>query len=194
MINYLQGIDLRLLYLINNTFSNSVFDVVMPVLRNKWTWLPLYSFIIYLIVKKYQMKSIWVIGFALLSVVVADQVSSGLIKPFFERIRPCNNSNLENWLNLPMGKGNGWSFVSSHAANHFALAIYFIMVLIGYKNQFKVILPFLLWAFLIAFAQVYIGFHYPSDVIVGGFIGAAIGWGVGKLNCLVMCLRSDKTI
>jgi membrane-associated phospholipid phosphatase len=194
MINYLQTIDLKLLYLINHSFSNSVFDLVMPVLRNKLTWLPLYAVVVYLIIKKYSLKSIWVIAFAILSVVIADQVSSGLMKPFFERVRPCNNPNLTSWLNLPMGKGNGWSFVSSHAANHFALAVYFSLVLIGYKNQFKIIFPFLCWASLIAFAQVYIGFHYPSDVIVGGLLGAFIGWGMGKLNCLVMCMRSGKKL
>ncbi len=194
MLEFFYALDLKVLYFINYTLSNSVFDLIMPVIRGKLTWVPLYIFIIYLISKKYGYKSIWVVLFALISVLMADQLSSGLIKPYFHRLRPCNNPEIASWLNLPNGKGSGWGFVSSHAANHFALAVYFSMVLIGYRKQYNIVIPFLTWAFLIAFAQVYIGFHYPSDVIIGGVLGSAIGYAMAKLNCLVLCYRSGERI
>ena len=194
MLEFFYALDLKVLYFINHTLSNPVFDAIMPVLRGKLTWIPLYLLIIYFIIKKYGLKSVWVIGFALLSVLVADQISSGLIKPYFERLRPCNNPEIASWLILPNGKGSNWSFVSSHSANHFAMAVYFIMVFIGYRKQYNIVIPFLTWAFLIAFAQVYIGFHYPSDVILGGLLGSAIGYGMAKLNCLVLCYRSGERI
>lgn len=194
MQEFLINLDIKWLFFINHTLSNQFFDMLMPILRNKLTWLPLYLFVIYLITKKYGFKSIWVIGFAILTVVFCDQISSGLIKPYFERMRPCNNPEISDWIKLPIGKGHGWSFVSSHATNHFGLATYFSMVLIRYKNQYKVYLPFMIWAFSIAFAQVYLAYHYPSDVIVGALLGMVIGHGLARLNCLVICLRSDQKI
>ena len=194
MTDFLYSLDIRLLYFINHSLSNPVFDAVMPVLRGKLTWIPVYILIVYFIIKKYGLKSIWVIGFALLTILITDRISAGILKPYFERLRPCNNPALESWLKLPHGKGSSWGFVSAHAANHFAMAVYFIMVFIGYRNQYKIIIPFLGWAFLIAFAQVYIGFHYPSDVIAGGMLGSLIGFGAGKLNCLVLCYRSGKRV
>ena len=190
----LQALDLKVLYFVNHTLSNSFFDWLMPLMRHKLTWIPLYLVIIYLIIRRYGWKSIWVLLFAVLAVVVSDQISSGLIKPFFERVRPSNNPNLAAWLNLPNGHGNGWSFVSSHASNHFALSVYLIHVFLRYSYQYKVILPLLCWAALVSFAQVYIGFHYPSDVVVGGLLGIAIGHAFGKLNCLVLCMRSGDKI
>ena len=194
MLEFFYALDLKVLYFINHTLSNPVFDIIMPLLRGKLTWVPLYLLIINFIIKKYGLKSVWVIGFALFSVLVADQISSGLIKPYFERLRPCNNPELASWLNLPNGNGSSWSFVSSHSANHFSMAAYFSMVLIGYRKQYNIVIPFLTWAFLIAFAQVYIGFHYPSDVILGGLLGSAIGYAMAKLNCLVLCYRSGERI
>ena len=194
MFDYLYSLDLKLLYFINHTLSNPVFDFIMPIMRGKLTWVPLYLLIVYFIIKKYGLKSVWVIGFALISVLIADRISAGIIKPYFERLRPCNDPNLASWLKLPNGKGSSFGFVSSHAANHFAMAVYFIMVFVGYKNQYKIIIPFLAWAALIAFAQVYIGFHFPSDVVLGGLLGAIIGFGVAKLNCLTLCYRSGKKL
>jgi membrane-associated phospholipid phosphatase len=194
MAGFFYSLDLKLLYFINHSLSNPVFDIIMPFFREKLTWVPLYLVVVYFMIKKYGLKSLWVIGFAILTVVLCDQISSGWIKPFFERNRPCNNPEISNWLNLPIGKGSGWSFVSSHASNHFGLAVYFSMIFMGFKNQLRIILPFLLWAMCIALAQVYIGFHYPSDVLVGGAIGAIIGFGMAKLNCLVLCYRSGSKI
>jgi len=190
MLESIYSLDIKILYFINHRLSNPLFDLIMPLLRGKLIWLPLYAAVVYFIIKKYGSKSIWVIGFALLAVLISDQISSGLIKPCYHRLRPCNNPEIANWLKLPMGAGSGWSFVSSHASNHFAMAVYFIHIFIRYKDKYKLIIPFLSWAFLIAFAQVYIGFHYPSDVIAGGLLGSAIGFAAGKLNCLVICLRS----
>jgi len=191
MIEFLQAVDIRLLYIINNALSNPVFDFLMPFLRQKLTWVPLYFLLIFFIVKRYGIKSIWVIAFALVSVLLADKISSGLIKPHYHRIRPCNNLLLEYWLKLPMGKGSGWSFVSSHAANHFALAIYFIMIFINNTNRLKVVTLFLSWAGLVAYAQVYIGFHYPSDVVAGGILGGLIGLVMGNLNARVLKNRQE---
>lgn len=194
MSEFIYHLDLQLLKFINNSLSNDFFDTVLPVLRQKTTWLPLYLLVIYLIYRKYGLKSLWVIGFAILTVVLCDQISAGVIKPYFKRFRPFDNPEIANWLNTPIGKGSGWSFVSSHATNHFGMAIYFSMVLVGYKDQWKYYVPFIAWAFLIAFSQVYLAFHYPSDVLAGALLGITIGYATARLNCLVICVRSDKKI
>ena len=161
----------------------------MPLIRNKYTWIPLYIVVFYFIYKKHKKQSILIAGFAIILVLLSDQLSSSVIKPFFERIRPCNNDEFSKWINLPIGKGNGWSFVSSHAANHFALAYYFSYFLDGFRGKLYIALIFFVWASLISFAQVYIGFHYPVDVFCGALLGISIAFFVIKI-----CLKNLKIL
>lgn len=194
MLDYLYSVDIKILYFINHDLSNPIFDLMMPIVRQKAVWIPLYLILLGWIFKKYGLKSLWVVAFGLLTVLLCDQLSAGLIKPLVQRLRPCHNELIASWLLLPAGKGHGWSFVSSHATNHFGLAVYFSMVFMGYYNRFRILIPFLLWASLIAFAQVYTAYHYPSDVLAGGLLGAAVGYAMAKLNCLVLCYRSGNQI
>ncbi len=181
MESFFYSLDIRLLYFINHTLSHSVLDEIMPIMRHKLTWIPLYLFFIIHSFKKYNWMGLAVVGFGILAVVLADQISSGLIKPYFQRPRPCNADDLGAWLSLPNGIGHGWSFISSHATNHFALALYFAKTISGRTCKKQIVYALILWASLIAFAQVYIGFHYPSDVIIGGLIGALIGISMERL-------------
>ena len=156
-------------------------DSVMPIMRHKLTWIPLYLFFVIQTFKKYKWSGLAVLGFGLLALLLADQISSGIIKPYFTRVRPCNAEELISWLKLPNGIGSGWSFISSHATNHFALAIFFAKTLSGQTFNKQLLFALVLWASLISFAQVYIGFHYPTDVIVGGILGTFIGYNMEKL-------------
>ncbi len=112
---------------------------------------------------------------ALVTILLSDQISSTVVKPFFERIRPCNDPVMQSGLRLLLdGCGAGYSFTSSHATNHFALAVYLTFTLRTWIGRYAWIL--FLWAATIAYAQVYAGVHYPLDVIGGALLGSAIGY------------------
>lgn len=167
----------------------------MPIARDKYTWIPLYALLVFLIIRKHKIKAVYVLGFALLSLVFADQLSAHVIKPLVQRIRPCNDASLLQYVhNELVDCGSGFSFVSSHATNHFALAIYFIMVFAKPSNKFYVVLGFVLWAGLISFAQVYVGVHYPFDVLGGALLGMLIGYGAGWANRYTLCYRAGKLL
>ncbi|GJM34616.1 MAG: hypothetical protein DHS20C18_36170 [Saprospiraceae bacterium] len=112
-----------------------------------------------------------------LTIAVADGASSQLIKKNVKRLRPCRTEALA--VNLLVPCGGGYSFTSSHATNHFAIALLLIMVFGKRFRQIK--WPLLLWAASIAYGQVYVGVHYPIDVIAGGLLGSLIGVGVAYL-------------
>ncbi len=186
METYLKELDTQLFFFVNRQLANVVFDWLCPLLRNKFTWIPFYvAAAVYLFIK-YKSKTFWLIGAAAVTVLLADQISSSLIKPFFERLRPCNEPSISEQVRLLVKCGSGFSFVSSHAANHFGLAALFIFF---FRRKYLSI-TLLLWAFSIAFAQVYVGVHYPFDVFVGGAIGFTIGgvvaWG------LRLCLKKSS--
>ncbi len=171
MIQEFLEIDYKLFELINSSLSNPVFDLVLPLLRNEWLWIPLYIIIIYGLFK-FNTKKIFAISFLtlILSVTLADRISAGVFKPYFKRERPCYDELLKDQIVLRKdGCGGRFGFVSSHAANHFALAVLFIHF---FRKKYKwVSWASFLWAFLISFSQVYVGVHFPGDVFFGAILG-----------------------
>jgi undecaprenyl-diphosphatase len=152
-------------------------DFICPWLREKLFWVPLYLLLGWYFFTKYKANALWLLAFALLTVLLADQVSSTLIKPIFHRLRPCNNPSLALTMRLVVQScGSGYSFVSSHAANHFGLAA-FLIVLFPQKTSMALLLLF--WAFAVSFSQVYVGVHFPADVVAGGLLGLTIGFPLG---------------
>ncbi len=155
--------------------SNSFFDTIMPWFRNPVFWVPVYAFLIYYSVKKFGSNGlIWVL--ALLVVFgLTDFASASIFKPYFGRLRPCNDPNLQEFIHAVVTCGSGKSFPSSHSSNHFGVSFFIIFTL---GRHFKWMnWPAFLWALLVVVAQVYVGVHYPIDIL-GGFIvglyGAAI--------------------
>jgi membrane-associated phospholipid phosphatase len=194
MPEWIGHIDQQVFFQINHCMSNVLFDYSMPWFRNKLFWIPLYVLIVALIIRKHKFQAVWVIGFALLTLLLADQISAEIIKPWVHRARPCNDALIGDMVHLRVPCGSGFSFVSSHATNHFAMAIFFISVFARPSNRFYIALFFLIWAGLISFAQVYVGVHYPFDVLCGAILGALIGYGTGWLNMFTICHRSGKLI
>ncbi|UKJ06432.1 phosphatase PAP2 family protein [Solitalea lacus] len=181
MLNQLNTFDQKAFFFINTGLSNSFFDLLMPLLRNQYFWTPVYVFLIVFFIREYKKKGLYLIGFLLLTFAIADFTSASIIKEYFQRLRPCNDPALVGLVKLRLNRcGNGFSFVSSHAANHFAIS----MFLIGtFYQRWKWVLPAaLIWAALVCFAQVYVGVHYPFDVTCGGILGLLIGYGVSSLR------------
>jgi len=174
VIDLLLDWDHSFFYLINHLWTNDFFDGIFPFIRNKYFWIPLYLFILSFIALNFRRKeSLWMILGLILTIILADQFSSSLMKPYFNRLRPCNDPLLTETVRLLVNCGGGKSFTSSHATNHFAVATFLGLLA---RPHFKIIsLLLLFWAGLISYGQVYVGVHFPLDVLCGGFCGLIIG-------------------
>ncbi|MDA0193901.1 MAG: phosphatase PAP2 family protein [Bacteroidetes bacterium] len=142
-------------------------------ITNKYAWVPLYLYWGFVVVKNFPDQRISIFVAIAILILVTDQLTSGFMKPFFERPRPCYEPNLASVIHLMVNCGGKFGFASGHSANSFALAtfIFAVMKLNG-RSWFFIFL----WAFLIALSRVYVGVHYPTDVIIGAIIGLFLGW------------------
>ncbi|MCY7411018.1 MAG: phosphatase PAP2 family protein [Chitinophagales bacterium] len=172
-MNTLLQLDRELFFFINQQLQNAFFDFAMPYLRDKNLWIPLYVVMAGWLIYKFRVRSFIIIVSAVITLLLTDQIASSIIKPIVKRLRPCNNPEILNQVRLLVDCGSGFSFVSSHAANHFGFAVFFIVL---FSKKFKWLTPFAIaWATLVCFAQVYVGLHYPLDVICGALLGVGIG-------------------
>ena len=171
--------DRHLFKLINSEWNNGFFDWLMPWMRNSYVWYPLYIFLILLVAVNYKKKTLWWILFGAGTVIITDFISSELIKENIWRLRPCNDPDYTSWIHILVGyRPQSSSFTSSHAANHFGIAMFLYLTLKPKLTKWMAV--FFLWAFMISFAQVYVGVHYPLDITAGALIGILIGYLSGK--------------
>lgn len=171
MLETLQEIDVNILVWINHTFKSDWMDAVMLFCSGKLTWLPWYALLLFFLYKS-NPKRIW-INLVLIAccIALADQLASGLLKPLVARLRPCHNDSVNVKLILIDGIcGGQYGFVSSHAANVFAVFFFFVL-----KDVFQKIKPLiyilLVWAIIVSLSRVYLGVHYPGDVLCGALVG-----------------------
>ena len=172
MLEQIVHIDQTLFFAINQQIANPVFDTVLPFMRHKSNWYALYLLLAVFLVWKYRLRGLGMLAALIVCVAIADQTSSHFIKPLVERLRPCNDPLLKEQVRLLVRCGSGYSFTSSHATNHFALAISFILIR---PWGLWVWIVAIAWASIIAFAQVYVGVHYPIDIVAGALLGSGIG-------------------
>jgi membrane-associated phospholipid phosphatase len=171
ILQTLQEWDRALFNLINNELNNSFFDALMPFLRNSFVWAPVYLFIIVFVLLNYKLKGGWWIIFFLLVVACADMVGTNVFKLNVQRARPCNTPDLFPHLRMLVRCPSGYGFISNHAANHFGMAAF---IFITFRHIFKkwTWLAFL-WAGAICYAQIYVGVHYPTDILGGAIVGVS---------------------
>jgi undecaprenyl-diphosphatase len=168
------------LFLQLNGARNIVLDFVMPLFTNKKFWIPLYLLALGFAIKNYKGKKLLFHILAVLAAVgLADAVSVHLFKNVFERLRPCHVEHLKPLVHLFNNHCGGYfGFVSSHASNHMALAIVLPnLFCVERKKQTQLRYLLVFWALIIAYSRVYLGVHYPYDVIVGALLGASLGAG-----------------
>lgn len=172
-IDTLEILDRKLLLAINGMYSN-FWDVVMYGVSNKYIWIPLYLLLLYYVWKIYGRKSLWVVALFLLAVISADLVSVHLFKNVFLRYRPCHNLEIRDLLHLVNEKcGGKYGFISSHAANTAAIATSGILVF--YRKARWLVPVLVMYTLLNCYSRVYLGVHYPSDVLAGCATGMGIG-------------------
>jgi len=186
ILESLEKIDIGLFLLVNQA-DNSVLDSIMLYASSKFFWIPLYILLVVFISFKYRWKAVLAVLFVLLAVGLADLISVHLFKNVFLRLRPCYNPALEDVINNIVGCGGKYGFVSSHAANSFAIVVMIIKLLGDRQKWLNWFMP--LWGILILYSRIYLGKHYPSDVIVGAALGVLVAWLMYLVFEKVMQLR-----
>ncbi|NQW26849.1 MAG: phosphatase PAP2 family protein [Flammeovirgaceae bacterium] len=178
MLDLLQSIDLYLLDLINGS-GRPTLDPLMIWLSDKLIWIPLYLFLIYKTYAQFG-RNFWLpLIFIVLTITLSDQITSGLMKPFFERLRPCRDASISFIVEIVSNCGGKYGFASSHAANTMGLATIFLFL---FKKKKKLLTyGLLIWSLLVGYSRVYLGVHYPGDVL--------FGFAVGML-CAIFCYQS----
>ncbi len=182
------------LFLFLNGLHADWMDGVMVLITQMWVWLPLYLLLLYWTVKQYGKRCWWIFLAVALVVLCSDQLSAHVCKPLFQRLRPCYNADLQGLIHLPKGMAGGqYGFVSSHAANTFAIAAFLTAAL--RKNYKWMGIALYLWAFISSYSRIYIGYHYPGDILCGAVLGILVGltlWKVFQLLVVKKIWKSEQ--
>ena len=168
-------IDLdKSLFVFLNALGSDLFDSFWMFVTNKKSSIPLYLFLIYYVYKKLSsVEFIKYLVFISVLIVFTDQTSN-LFKDFFERLRPCHDETINDSIRIVKASCGGlYGFFSAHAANSFALASFFYFSLKRFSLNFKYLF---LWAIIVSYSRIYIGVHFPADVIFGSFFGILLGY------------------
>lgn len=174
MLEYLKQLDYFAFHYINGLWRDAAADQFFIFFRKPSNWIPLYMLLLGYTILKYK-RDFWkVLLSVLITVSLADATSSHLIKNAFKRLRPCNEPELVGKVVNIVPCGSGYSFTSSHAANHFALAAALSLTMFRRKKYIQTAL--FLWAGCVAYGQVYCGVHYLFDVIFGALLGIGIAF------------------
>lgn len=170
------------LFLFLNSLNSPFFDQLMHAISGKLIWAPLYLAILVYLGVKYKRRFIIILLIIILGVTLADQISVHLFKNVFQRLRPCHEPSLEGLVHLFNGEcGGQYGFVSSHATNSFNIALISLLLI----RKKWVTIAIIVWALIVGYSRIYLGVHYPGDVICGSMLGALVGWSMYQLYLLV---------
>ncbi len=178
--NLIQPVDTWLITHINQNWGSPFLDTILPYMRETLFWIPLYLFLLLFVTMNFGRQGWWWVLGILLTAAISDVISSQIIKQIVMRDRPCQDlivsQQIRFFINYCPGSS---SFTSSHATSHFAQAMFFFLTLRPVIGNWARL--FFLWAFIIAYTQVYVGVHYPFDVFCGALLGCGIGWTTGTI-------------
>ena len=172
MLEFLKNIDTQLFVFLNGIHSPA-WDKIMWWITGTNSWIPMYALIVGYIIYKFRWKAIITLIFIAMVVTLTDQISVHGFKEVFQRLRPCHNPELKNIVHLVNNKcGGKFGFVSSHAANTFGVAFFLSNL---FKNKYFSIFIFL-WASVVSYSRIYLGVHYPFDILGGAALGSILGF------------------
>jgi len=162
----------RQLFLFINSLNSPFWDNIMFIISAKLTWVPLYLAVIWALWLKYRRKLLIILLFVIMAVTLSDRLSVA-VKNTVKRPRPCHEKTLEGIVHIVKGKcGGEYGFVSSHASNAFMVALFSLLLI--RKKWYTV--SIIIWALVVGYSRIYLGVHYPGDVVAGSMLGALAGW------------------
>jgi len=182
MIDQLSALDKRLFLFFNGLHSPAL-DSIMVLLSKTMVWAPLYVVLLIVIVRAFRLRS-WTVLLTIAIIILAtDQVTSSFMKPFFARLRPSHEPSLEGLIHLVDGyRGGMFGFASSHAANTIGIATFLTLL---FRNYFPWMALLFFWSGLVSYTRIYLGVHYPGDILAGAMVGVVVGWiGFALLNMI----------
>jgi len=172
-LQHLLELDKDLLLFFNG-FHAAWLDPVMLLATKTIFWLPLYLFLTYLIFKTKKWNGIYYLLGVALCIALTDQVTSGFMKPFFARLRPSHEPSLEGLVHIVNNyRGGLYGFASGHAANTFGVAM---LVYLLFRKHYAWMGLIFIWAALMSYTRIYLGVHYPGDILTGTLVGLLCGW------------------
>jgi membrane-associated phospholipid phosphatase len=179
LLNWLDHLDKALFVLIQHDSDHSVLDTILPLLRDPYTWVPLYVCILFFAIFKGRNKALPFIVLSVLTFAITDSLTAQILKPLFGRLRPCFDPEMQSVVRGLVDCGGQWSMPSNHAANHFGLATFWFFSIQSVTGKKWRWLWF--WAAAVCYAQIYVGKHYPFDILVGSLTGFLTGLGMSRL-------------
>lgn len=166
MIDALSRIDEQLFLKLNGQVSPFI-DQLMFIISDKYVWIPFYIILLAFIIRKYRWKSIWIVIGAILLITLADQVSN-VLKENVKRFRPCKDPEINHLVHIVNNYcRSSYGFVSGHAANSMALAG---IISLMFSNKW-IISGMVLWSAIVSYSRIYLGVHFPGDVMGGWVVG-----------------------
>ncbi len=180
ILEQIKNVDYKIFSKINGEWHNSFLDTFLPFLRQSYLWIPFYFFLLIFVPLNFKKNGFYWSLFFLLTASLSDYISSTIVKGTILRLRPCQNPLIIEHLRLLLHycPGNS-SFTSSHATNHFAVAMF---IYTTFKQQISKWWALLfVWAIIISYTQVYVGIHFPLDVTGGAILGSIIGYLTGQI-------------
>lgn len=172
VLEFLDQVDKDLLLFLHNQ-SSPFLDVAMVAITEKHIWIPLYLLLIFALIRQFRWQAVYSIAAVILLVILSDQLTSGFMKPFFGRFRPCHDPEIGHLIRIIRRCGGEFGFVSSHAANSFSVSTFFILL---FHKSHRYIWWLLIWPLLFSYSRIYLGVHYPLDVLGGALVGIGLGW------------------
>lgn len=179
MIEKLKDFDADFVLFFNGLHTPFL-DSLFFIISKTFVWIPLYLLLLYYVVRFFKHRSWLVLIFIALLITVSDQFASGFVKPLVLRYRPTHNEFISPMIHLVNGYTGGlYGFISSHAANVFALTTFLTIVL--KEANLKWLWLLWIWATVVSFSRIYLGVHYLSDILGGALSGMFFGWLISRI-------------